>query len=301
MKKIAPLRPGDLLYLCAPAKKIDTDIQNSAIQTITGHGFKIEPSKHLLNEHYYFSGTIEERLYDLQKGLDHPTAKAIVCARGGYGLIQLLPLLDWTEFKRNPKWIVGFSDVTNLHLEIGQMSFPCIHSTMPLNFSDNSRESLSTLWNALLGESYSIKSVPTALQKIGECKGVLTGGNLSILYSLLGRIPQTYFDHKILFLEDVGEPLYHFDRMIYAMENHGVFANLSGVVFGSFTEIKDNASVFGQSIEEILLRPLKNRNIPVCFDFPAGHVNHNLALRFGEEVTLVVNEFGVEMEFEELK
>jgi muramoyltetrapeptide carboxypeptidase len=297
MQNVPYLLPGDLIYICSPAKKIEIATTDLAITKIEEQGFLVLLSKNVHGENFYFSGTQEERAADLQFGLDHPEVKAIFSSRGGYGIVQLLSLIDWTLFKKNPKWIVGFSDVTNLHLELGEMDFPSIHATMPLSYPDNTPESLESIWKALKGEQYALTSPPHILNKKGKGKGLLTGGNLSILYSLLGRTDPAFFNDKILFLEDLGENLYNFDRMIYALEFSNIFDRVAGVIFGSFTEIKDDKSVFGKSIEEILIRPLIAKNIPVCFDFPAGHQNNNISLTLGKEVVFSVNGKGGSLSF----
>ncbi|MBU2019021.1 MAG: LD-carboxypeptidase [Bacteroidetes bacterium] len=297
MQHIPFLERGDLIYICSPAKRIQAFTTDIALQKMEEAGFRVMLSENIHQHDHYFSGTLEQRLSDLQFGLDHPEVKAIFSARGGYGIVQLLPLIDWTAFRKNPKWVVGFSDVTNLHLELGEMDFPSLHATMPLSYPENTPDSLSTIWQSLKGETYTLTSPTHPHNKKGTCTGLLTGGNLSIVYSLLGRTNPRFFQDKILFLEDLGENLYNFDRMIYALEFSGIFDRIAGVIFGGFTEIKDDKSVFGQSIEEILIRPFKNKSIPICFDFPAGHQNNNLALTFGKDVVFTVNENGASLSF----
>lgn len=282
------LKPGDRIAICSPAKQINQNLLNHASNVWKNEGYEVEITPNASGQYHYFSGTIPERLGDFQMVLDDKNVKAIVCARGGYGAVQILDQLDWTTFKENPKWIIGFSDITNFHLELAQMGFPGIHATMPLNYYENSAETFSSLFSAIRGEPYQIVASENNLNQIGSATGKLIGGNLSIVYSLLSRYPSSLWKDKILYIEDVGEQLYHFDRMFYALKFAGVWSQIKGVVVGSFTEIKDTELGFGKNIEELILDHIQNLQIPVGFGFPAGHQDDNQALIMGSTVELRV-------------
>lgn len=291
------LVPGDLILLVAPAKAIEAQHIYTAREFLLNAGFKVEISTHCLGSAHYFSGSRVERQEDFQWALDHPEAKAILCARGGYGCVQLVDDLDWTSFLRMPKWIIGFSDVTVFHQRAHLLNRGSIHGTMPLNFSENSDESLQTLLGALRGEAYSILAPAHPHNIQMDAEGILIGGNLSIVYALLGTNDQIDFEGKILFIEDVGEHLYAIDRMFYALKKSGALAKIKGLIVGGMTDMKDTAVPFGISLEELIQGHIAPLNIPLCFGFPAGHLVDNRALRFGDRVHLSVNSQGCRLEF----
>lgn len=278
---IAPLKQGDLVYITAPAKAIEKEYVYYAKEYFETQGFKVLISENCLGNYNYFSGTDEERLSDLQFGIDNPDVKAIICARGGYGCVRILDRIQWANMLREPKWIVGFSDVTVFHQRLQRFGLPSIHATMPLNFQKNSPEALDTLNHALSGKEYSITTVSSVFNKPGIASGKLVGGNLSILYSLLGTDDQIDYSNTILIIEDLAEHLYHIDRMLYAFEKAGIFNKIKGLIVGGMTELQDTAIPFGKSIEEIILQHFIYRNIPITFDFPVGHINDNRAIVLG--------------------
>jgi muramoyltetrapeptide carboxypeptidase len=283
------VQPIDLIYICAPAKAIDEKSVHFAKTFFKENDFNVELSQHVLGQNNYFSGTEEERFADLQAGLNHPDAKVILCARGGYGCIQLLEQLDWTEFQKNPKWMVGFSDITVLHLALSQMKIPSLHATMPLNFEKNSPESLTSLLRAI-GEKEVHISVPfSEFNKTGEATGILVGGNLAIVHAMLPYLEKNFFKDKILFLEDVGEHLYQIDRMLYGLKFAGAFDGIAGLLVGGFTNISDTDAPFGKTLEEIFSEHLSHRTIPVGFQFPCGHMDDNRALILGSLAKLTVD------------
>jgi len=235
-----------------------------------------------------FAGSDEQRAKDFQWAINDESIKAIIIARGGYGTIRIIDEIDFNKLKTNPKWITGYSDVTVLHSHIHQhIGIPTIHATMPINFSKN-KEAVETLRKCLFGEnvSYSFETHP--LNRIDEVKGVLVGGNLSLLYALSGTESDIDTKDKILFLEDLDEYLYHIDRMMLNLKRSGKLANLKALIVGGLTDMKDNAIPFGKTAEEIILDAVKDYDFPVCFNFPAGHVDRNLALYFGKEVCLKI-------------
>ena len=286
---IEPLKKGDLIYITAPAKSIEVKYVLDAKSFFEKNGFRVLLSAHCLGEFNYFSGTDEERLADFQYGVDHPEVKAILCARGGYGCVRIVDRVQWAALLREPKWVIGYSDITVFHQRLQRFDLPSIHGTMPLNFNENTEESLQTLLDALQGNPYSISCAATEHAKTGSAKGTLVGGNLSILFSLLGTDDQIDYSNKILFIEDLAEHLYHVDRMFYAFSKAGIFNTIKGLVIGGMTDMKDTAIPFGQSLEELILAHFYYRNIPIAFNFPAGHIADNRALVLGAECTLDVS------------
>ena len=287
---IPALQEGDLIAIVAPAKHIGKEYINHAKNFLEANGFRVIVSEHCLGSHHYFSGTDEERLTDFQQALDNPEVKAILCARGGYGCIRIVDDIQWASFINHPKWIIGFSDVTILHQRIQLLGFPSIHGTMPLNFKENSSEALSTLLDALRGTEKEIVIPSNVFNIAGEATGTLVGGNLSILYSLLGTNDEINYAGTILFIEDLAEQLYHLDRMLYTFKKAGILNQIKGLIIGGMTDMKDTAVPFGATLEEIILSHCQELAIPVAFQFPAGHINDNRALIFGKKVTLSVSE-----------
>ena len=295
--KIDKLKPGDLIEILAPAKAIEKKHVLNAKKTMENLGFNVRISKHCTGNYNYFSGTINERLEDFQLAIDDNNVKAILCARGGYGCIQIVEKIQWANMLRNPKWIIGFSDVTVFHQKLCLMGLKSIHGTMPLNFSTNSPKSIETLFNALTGKPYKISCSETKYNKEGEAQGVLRGGNLSVIYSLLSSLKDFSFSNTILFIEDVCEPIYHLDRMFYALKDAGVLDRIKGLVVGGMTELKASSPPFGLSYEEVILTHFKYSEIPICFNFPAGHIKNNQAIVFGSVVDLKVTQEGPSLSF----
>lgn len=227
---------------------------------------------------------------DLQEGIDHPDVKAIWCARGGYGSIQLLDSLQWAQFIREPKWLIGFSDICVLHHKIQSVGIQSIHATMALNIEKNSAASKNRLKELLFGEKTPFAIAPHRQNKFGKAAGTLIGGNLSIVYSMLATPEHYDFSGAILFIEDLAEHLYHIDRMLYALSKNGALTQISGLIIGGLTDLEDTDIPFGKSVEELILAHFDYRKIPICFDFPAGHLDDNQALLLGAMVELEVSE-----------
>ena len=292
MSLIAPpnLQRGDTVYLCAPAKAIEENYVLAAELWLQAMGLVAIRSEHLLNQHHYFSGTTMERLTDFQVGLDHPVAKAIWCVRGGYGSIQILDGLQWAGFLRDPKWIIGFSDICVIHHKIQALGYQSVHGTMALNLEKNSAAAKHRLIEVLNGTNNSFEIERHSANKLGEAEGILVGGNLSILYSMLAA-PECYqFEGSILFIEDLAEHLYHIDRMLFALNKTGALNKILGLIVGGMTDLEDTDTPFGLELEEIILSHFKYRSIPICFGFPAGHIDDNQALLLGAKIRLEVNE-----------
>jgi muramoyltetrapeptide carboxypeptidase len=284
------LQKGDLIAIVAPAKSIEKEHVSFAKNYLEKAGFSVIVGENCLNTFHYFAGTDVERASDFQDALDNPNVKAILCARGGYGCIRILDHLQWASFIQNPKWIIGFSDVTVFHQRVQSYNLQSIHATMPLNFSENSKEALDSLIRTLYGEklSYSIPSNPN--NKPGKATGKLVGGNLSILYSLLGTKESIDYQDTILFIEDLAEQLYHIDRIFYSLSKAGILEKIKGLIVGGMTDLKDTAVPFGQTYFEIILSHFIYRKIPIVFEFPAGHITDNRALILGEDVELLVSD-----------
>jgi muramoyltetrapeptide carboxypeptidase len=293
MKIPAPLQKGDKICVVSPAGKIKSERVLPAIDWLNNQGYKVVVGEHVFTEHFQFAGTDGQRLNDLQKAINDTDCKAIICARGGYGTIRLIDELNFSAFEKHPKWLVGYSDITILHHALNKLQCASIHGTMPpffLNEKDEPNENLQTLLKALRSEAYTYQQKKHMLNRPGSAKGELIGGNLSIITSLLGTKYEIDTHGKILFLEDIDEYLYHIDRMMYQLKLAGKLNNLAGLVIGDFTDIKDNDTPFGQSVEEIISEVVKNFDYPVAFGFSSGHGEINKALTFGIDWKLDVNE-----------
>lgn len=279
--------------IVSPGKAIEADRVEYAKHYFESLGFRAEIGKHALGSFNYFSGTDQERLEDFQWALDHLDAKAIVCARGGYGCVRIVEKLRWANFLRHPKWIAGFSDVTVLHAQAQRYGIASLHSTMPLNFRENTPEALDSLIDALTGKALTYDWESGELNKEGEAEGMLVGGNLSILYSLLATPLSTQFDGSILFIEDVGEQLYHLDRMFYALSLSGKLGKINGLIVGGMTDMRDTATTSGFQVEQIIRDHLGYSKIPVAFHAPVGHIDNNRAFVCGSAARLTVSKTGV--------
>ena len=284
------LNPGDLIYITAPAKLMDPQAVSYAKKHLEQNGFNVLISKNCLGKHHYFSGTDEERLLDFQFGIDHPDVRAILCARGGYGSIRLVDRINWANMLREPKWMIGFSDITVFHHRLNKLGVQSIHGSMPINFEKNTTASISTLVNCLIGQWTNISVAPNQSNKPGVAIGNLIGGNLSIVYSMLGTDDQYDFEDSILFLEDVGEHYYQVERMFFALKKAGVLHKIKGLIIGGITDLEDTDPPLGRTIEDIVLEQLRFSIIPVMFNFPAGHIEDNRAIVFGKKIQLTVSE-----------
>ncbi|NOU46443.1 MAG: LD-carboxypeptidase [Bacteroidales bacterium] len=284
MRTPPSLRKGDTIGIAAPARKISREEMLPAIAIIENQGFRIRSDEAVFNEFHQYSGTDSERIAHFQSLLDDPEIKAIICARGGYGAIRVIDKLDFSKFMQNPKWIAGYSDITVFHAHLNEvLQTESLHATMPVNFATNTVEALQSLFDALNGTPLNYKPEPHFLNHSGSATGQLVGGNLSILYSLAGSPDFPDTKGKILFLEDLDEYLYHIDRMILGLKRMGVFDQLSGLIVGGLTEMKDNAVPFGKTALEIVAEHITGFDFPVCFGFPAGHIPDNRALIFGRD------------------
>lgn len=281
------LKKGDKIGIAACARKITAEELAPALNAFEQWGLQVVPGKHLFKTQNQFAGTDEERAEDLQLFLDDSSIKAIIAARGGYGTLRIIDQLNFDSFKKHPKWIVGFSDITVLHSHIHHLKVETLHAKMLINFAKD-QSSSQALQKALFGQlaPYSIDS--TEWNRTGTAKGELVGGNLSLLYALTGSVSDLDTRGKILFIEDLDEYLYHIDRMMLNLKRSGKLSHLKGLIIGGMTDMKDNNVPFGKNAEEIILDSVKEFSYPVCFNFPAGHVDKNLPLYLGREVILEV-------------
>ena len=292
----AYIEKGDKVAIVAPAGKIDKQKVDNAVKGLEKWGLEPVVGKNVFKTSNQYSATDRQRLSDFQKMLDDDDIRAIICARGGYGSIRIIDKIDFTKFRKNPKWIVGFSDITVLHSHIhSNLGIETIHGTMTGGFDAGGKSSLSTesLRTALFGEKLFYDLKPHPLSKKGKARGLLTGGNLAILTSLIGSKSDIDTDGKILFIEDVGEYLYRLDRMMWTMKRAGKLENPAGLIVGGMTDMKDNETSFGKTAYEIVKEAVKGRRYPVCFGFPAGHQDDNSALILGREIEMKVDRNGV--------
>lgn len=284
------LREGDQIGIVSTARKISREELEPALAILKSWGLQAVLSEWLFESDRQFAGQDEVRALAFQHMLDNPEIKAILCARGGYGTVRILDHLDFSDFSRSPKWIIGYSDVTVLHRHLNQvLHCPSIHASMPLNFEGNTPEALLSLKDALFGKLRQL-DFPGRAMRPGTASGILTGGNLSILYSLLGSEEMKGLDGAVLFLEDLDEYLYHVDRMMMALKRSGSLSKLSALVVGGMTAMRDNAVPFGMTAEEIIRDAVKAYDYPVVFDCPAGHIADNRALIFGNKVQIAISE-----------
>lgn len=291
------LKPGDTIGISSPAGYIQISEIQSAVNKIKEWGYRVKIGDTIGKRAFTFGGTDEERRADLQQMLDDPGIKAILCARGGYGLVRIIDTLDFTKFKNNPKWVIGFSDITVLHGHINNnYGIATIHSKMCNSFPDDwskaetiQIDTINSIADCLRGKKMEYKALPTAFNVPGEATGELVGGNLKTIESLTGSKSDISTDGKILFVEDTMEKLYSIDRMFWNLKRSGKLDNLKGLIIGGF-KIKsdDEGDEFGYSVGEIVSQKIKEYNYPVCFDFPVGHQKNNFALKCGIQHQLVV-------------
>ncbi|PRD49110.1 S66 peptidase family protein [Sphingobacterium haloxyli] len=291
MKTPEFLKEGDKVAIICPASYIKGNI-DIALKIFSDWGLQVEVGTSVTTRFHQFAGTDEVRRQDLQAALDNPEIKAVFAARGGYGTVRIIDQLDFRKFKRHPKWIVGFSDITVLHAHLHHQVGVCsIHGQMPKSFDESTKDALTSLKCALFGHGMDGQYTQcTFPNRSGEGSGQLIGGNLAILHSMLASPSDGLYDNKILFIEDVGEQHYNIDRMLWTLKRANKFARLNGLIVGSFTSLKDSSPSFGQRFEEIIMDKVAEYDFPVCFDFPAGHIDNNHSLIMGKEITLKINQ-----------
>ena len=284
------LQKGDTVAILATARKHIVKSMQPTIDLLESWGLHVVVGESIGLEENQLAGNDEQRAADLQEQLDNPNIKAIWCARGGYGTVRVVDLIDFTQFKKSPKWLVGFSDVTVLHNHLNTMGYKSIHGIMPISLAKASKEAIESLRLSLFGQPLQYAIDPHPMNRLGKATGEVVGGNLSILYSVLGSPSAIDCTDKILYIEDLDEYLYHIDRMMMNLKRNGCLESLKGIIVGSMTDMKDNDIPWGKNALEIVQDVTKQYNIPVIFNFPAGHIHDNRALILGNNVTIEVTE-----------
>jgi muramoyltetrapeptide carboxypeptidase len=285
------LDKNDTVAIVATAKKVNKADIKAGIKILESWGLNVIEGESIYKEHYEFAGSDAERLKDIDNALNNSKVKAIFCARGGYGTARIIDQIDFSGLMANPKWLIGFSDVTVLLSHLQKLDIASIHGPMPQLFSGKTtKEALSQLKDTLFGipPSYTIKS--SLYNKIGTAHAPIIGGNLSIINSLAGTPSDIDTDGKILFIEEIDEYLYQVDRMMVTLKRSGKLKTLKGLFVGHMTGIKDNVSPFGKNFYEIILDAVSDYDYPVMFDFPAGHEPNNMPLIFGQSAMMNIEQ-----------
>ena len=294
------LNKGDVIGIVCPSGFMPVEKASECIRVLNEEwGFQTKVGKTVGNEFNYFSGTDEERLNDFQQMLDDDEVKAILCARGGYGLSRIIDKIDFKKFKKQPKWIIGYSDITILHSHLySNYYISSIHAPMAAAFNDAGyiNRFVQSLRHALEGKKIKYSCEPHEFNKKGEAIGELVGGNLTLLAHLVGTDSDIKTRGRILFLEDVGEYLYNIDRMMYQLKRSGKLSKLAGLIVGGFTDNKDTERPFGQTAYEIIHDVVKEYDYPVCYGFPVSHEKENYALKIGVGYKLEVRKSKVVLE-----
>ena len=296
MKFPTYLKPGDTIAIVCPAGFLTAAKAKACINTLKKWRFKVTKGKTLGGKSKnYFSGSFEERLADLQNQIDDPSINAILCGRGGYGTTHLLDQIDWKKFKKNPKWIIGFSDITILHTYLlTEIGVAGIHGPMANAFNEDNginRYTLS-LKDSLEGKPIHYTAKPHAQNTYGKVTAPMVGGNLSLLAHAVGTNADVDTRGKILFIEDVGEQLYNVERMLLQLKRAGKLSKLKGLVVGGFTSNKDTDRPFGKNIEQLIYDVVREFKFPICFGFPIGHEKENVAIIVGGTYRLDVSVHG---------
>jgi muramoyltetrapeptide carboxypeptidase len=288
--KIQPpfLKPNDQVALIAPSGVISgEEVVLEAEKWLLSVGLVPVRGKHILDQSGVFSGTDVQRLEDLQWAIDASDIKAIWALRGGYGAMRIMQQLDFLKFKKYPKWLIGFSDITAFHNQINNLGFQSIHGIMPVQiYKDPIKitNALKSLKNVLFEQKLSYSMKGNLFNRKGSAESELVGGNLTLLESLLGTPYELKTKGKILFLEEISEYAYRVDRSLRSLQLAGIFENLAGLIVGQFTDIKDGDVTFDKSYQEMILEVTQGTDYPILFDFPAGHVPDNRTLILGSKI-----------------
>ncbi len=296
--KIPPyLKKGDTIGILATARKVELKSLQPAIKLAESWGLHVVVGKTVGLDNNQLAGQDWQRATDMQEMMDNPAIKAIWSAKGGYGTVRIVDRLNFWKFKQKPKWIIGFSDMTVLHSHIHTLGYATLHGLMGISVSRTTPDAIESFRKALFGEKLEYTIPAHAFNKKGNATGQLVGGNLSVLYSIVGSKSEVDTKGKILFIEDLDEYLYHIDRMMMNLKRNGYFSNVKGIIIGGMTKMRDNDIPWGHNALEIIQDITKEYNIPVCFNFPAGHIQDNRALPFGKEVTMEVTPSGTKLSF----
>lgn len=295
MIKIPPyLKKGDTIGIIAPAGFMAIEKMQTCIETLDSWGYTVNmgATTHSFSDNY-FSGTDEERLADLQQMIDDPDIKAILCARGGYGVSRIIDRINFKRFRKHPKWIVGYSDITVLHAHLfSNYKIASLHAPMAAAFNDGEFNNpyILSLKDALEGTNNKYSCDPHPFNRTGKIKAPIVGGNLSLLAHCLGTASDMNTKKKILFVEDIGEYLYNIDRMFLQLKRNGKLEDLSALIVGGFTDNKDTERPYGKEVYEIIHDHIKEYTYPVCFNFPVSHEKENYALKIGLRYKLEITE-----------
>ena len=243
------LKVGDKIGIISTARKISLQELKPAIIILGSWGLEVTLGKNIFKKDNQFAGAVEQRSADLQSMVNNEDIKAILCARGGYGSVQIIDNINFSSLRKSPKWIVGFSDVTVLHSHLNNLGLATLHATMPINFATNTDTAIESLKNVLFGNEKDIECNAHPFNKYGKVEADIVGGNLSILYSLLGSESDVNTDGKILLIEDLDEYLYHIDRMMMNLKRNGKLDNLKGMIVGGMSDMNDNDIPFGKTAD----------------------------------------------------
>ena len=300
MIKIPPyLKKGDTIGITCPAGYMAKEKAQNCIDTLQSWGFEVMVGKTLGSDSTtYFSGTDEQRCDELQAMMDDDTIDAILCARGGYGVGRIIDQLDFSRFRKKPKWIIGFSDITVLHAHIfTRYKIAIMHAPMAAAFNNNefSNDYIKSLHKAITGKKGNYKCDGHTFNKAGTATAELVGGNLSLLTHLIGTTSDIKTAGKILFVEDIGEYIYGADRMFYQLKRAGKLDKMAGLIVGRFSDMKDTERPFGKTIDEVIYDLVKDYDYPVCFNFPVSHDKENYALKVGVSYELRVGKKSVQL------
>ena len=282
------LKEGDRIEIITPASPIEADLVHMAAQKLRESGFRVTLGEHVFSRSGPFAGTERERLLDIQKATDDPDVKAVLCSRGGYGMTRIIERIDFSALAKTPKWYVGYSDITSLHMWLGNIcGIASLHAEMPLNYSNPqcSPRCYETVIEALTGRPEPVSWIAQSEASF-DVRGRVTGGNISLIYSLNGTPAQPDTDGTILFIEEIGEKFYHLDRMLVGMRMAGLLKNLAALVVGGMEEITEGEHVFNQTVEEVVMNVVGGYDYPVLFNFPAGHIPDNRALYLGRDARI---------------
>lgn len=286
------LNIGDKVMIVAPARRVRKYDISAGVQILEHWGLNVLFSENLFGEDNQYSAVDELRARDLQEAIDNPDIKAIFCARGGYGSIRIVDRIDFSPLLANPKWLVGFSDVTVLHSVLSVLGIKSLHAPVVATLAYSTDSSVKMLHDVLFNDASckisSLSDNAVANNRVGCASGVVVGGNLSILYSLLGSNCDVDTNDRILFIEDLDEYLYHIDRMMISLRRAGKLSRLKALMVGSFSQIHDNAIPFGKNVQEIILDAVGDFSYPVCFNMPFGHANSNMPLILLNNIELCV-------------
>ncbi len=297
MVRPAYLSSGDKVAIICTARFANEEDLKDGIKLLEKCQLKPVVGKSVGLKSHQFGGDDKQRAEDLQTQLDDPEIKAIWCAKGGYGSARILDYISFESFCKNPKWIIGYSDVTALHLHLQHLGFASLHAQMPVGIDKKSSNTIDSLKQSLFSEPYNIQYDSKYPTQSGVADAEIIGGNLSVLYSILGSSSKPDFSGKILFIEDIDEYLYHIDRMMLNLYRRGILDNLKGLIVGGMTEMNDNTIPFGKNAYQIINQYVNKLNIPVAYDCPVGHDFHNLALTFGVKAKLIVDNQKVSIEY----